>query len=165
MEVTLTRVRRLGLEPAERDGEVSLGSVGGAAMSVGRPEFLSESKLVRIPVRVSADGLTAQGVVELEPWGGWIPGFLRYVDELDRDWQGWTGAKEWSDDQHNVTLSATHDSTLVATVIVWLRRMPGWSGAGSWEVRVVVAVEPASLTSFARAIHEALSSAPWNADP
>ena len=101
------------------DDEATLGVAGEATFALGPPEFvLDGSKLVRIPVRVSTTGLVAETSIALEPWGGWIQGLVRYLDDLDRSWRGWNGAKEWSDDQRNVTLSASHQSVLSASLTI-----------------------------------------------
>jgi hypothetical protein len=144
------------------DDEIVLGRPG-ARLAFGPPEFWTDgSKLVRIPLRLSVDGLEAQTGIELEAWGPWIPGFLGYLDDLDREWRGWEGVKEWSDDGHNVTLGAAHRSSLVATLTVSLTGFPGQDGTGDWVARAVVPLEPASLSRLAKRVRQQLSAAPWN---
>jgi hypothetical protein len=144
------------------DDEIVLGRPG-AMLAFGPPEYWTDgSKLVRIPLRVSADGLEARTHIELEAWGRWIPGFHAYLDDLDREWRGWDGVKEWSDDGHNVTLGATHRSALVATLTVSLTGFPGQDGVGEWVARAVVPLESAQLSRLAHRVHDLLSAAPWN---
>jgi hypothetical protein len=134
-------------------------------LALGPPEFWTDgSKLVRIPLRVSADGLEAQTHIELEAWGRWIPGFLAYLEDLDREWRGWEGVKEWSDDGHNVTFGAAHRSTVVATITVSLTGFPGQDGSGEWFARAEVPLEPAQLSRLVQRVREQLSAAPWSLD-
>jgi hypothetical protein len=135
--------------PAWWEDEVALGRAG-AMLALGQPESWTDgSKLVRIPLRLSANGLEIQTAIELEAWGGWIPGFLAYLDDLDREWRGWEGVKEWSDDGHNVTLGAGHRGTFLATKTVSLSGYPGQDGTGDWVARAVVPLEPAALSRLA----------------
>jgi hypothetical protein len=133
------------------DSGASLGVPDQAILTFGLPRFATDgSKLVSIPVRLVGQGLRVESQVELEAWGAWIPGLLQYLDGLDRDWRGWSGAREWKDDQDNVTLSAEHHSTLLATVMVVVKHLPERSdGSGAWTVRLAVPYEPAAMSRLA----------------
>lgn len=144
------------------DVEMTLGRQGEATFALGQPEFfLDGSKLVRIPVRVTATGLSAETWIELEPWGPWIPGFIGYLDDLDRSWRGWSGVKEWKDDW-DVTLSASHQSTLVATLTISMEHLEGPGDHGAWTTEVDVPFEPAAVATFAKLVRAELSRAPWD---
>jgi hypothetical protein len=141
----------------------SLGLPDQATISFGPLLFATDgSKFVSIPVRVMAPGLHAESQVELEAWGGWTTGFLGYLDRLDLDWRGWSETREWTDDQHNITLSAQHHSTLLATITATIERPPQRSdGSGGWAIRVAVPYEPASMSRLTEWVRGQLAKAPW----
>lgn len=147
------------------DDEMTLGRPGEAVLAFGQPEFVMDgSKLVRIPVRASSNGLVVESSIELVPWGQdtWIQALIAYLDDLDRSWRGWSGVKEWSDVERNVTLSAVHHSPLVATLTVKFMHPPvSAGGAGEWNVSVVLAFEPASVARLSKRVRAELGRAPW----
>jgi hypothetical protein len=113
-------------------------------------------------VRVTARGLVVETWIELEAWGQWIQGLIAYLDDLDASWRGWSGVKEWSDDQRNITLSAARHSTLVATLTVSVKHLPeAADGTGAWDTKVVVPFEPAAISRVAKRVRAELGKAPW----
>jgi hypothetical protein len=138
----------------------SLGRSGEATLELGSPEFFTDgSRLVRIPLRVTTLDLSATCAIELEVWGGGIPGFLAYLDDLDNSWRGWSGIKEWTDDQRNVTFRAAHPTTLLSTLRITIPAS-GWDGPGSWSAEVVGSLEPESVSRFAKRVRKELEAAP-----
>jgi hypothetical protein len=92
-------------------------------------------------------------VIDLEGWGGWLPGFTAYFDQMAEDWRGWDGARDWRDDQGGVMLSATHNRMDLIQLTVLLRPFYGADGPDTWELRVVIPIEPGAMTDIARKAH------------
>jgi hypothetical protein len=139
--------------------------VDGPFVTVGRPTegqltFLKPVRNgphdVRLPIRIEAVGLSANSNAELAGWGGGVPGLIAYFAEITEAWRGWTGPKEWRDDEGMLHVSATHDG--VGTISLRLTATPlaGWDGPGSWRVTATIAMEAGSLDATLVALRELL---------
>jgi hypothetical protein len=71
-----------------------------------------------------------------------------YFDGLARDWRGWTGAKEWRDDEGHISMSAVHDGKGTVLLTVQIRNKADRS-SGHWAATAVVPIEPGQLDRIA----------------
>ena len=102
----------------------------------------------RIPIRLRGEGLSADGVIELEEWSGGLDRFFAFFDDLADGWRGWSGTKQWRDDGATVRFDATHDGIGLITFRVTLRSLP-FDATGSWRTEAFVPVEPGVIGAIA----------------
>lgn len=137
----------------ERDAEtvVVIGRPSEATASFGQPSTTNGTS-VGVPLILTAGGVSARTTIELASWSGGLKRLVDYFDELAGAWQGWVGVKDWADDGPNVSMSATHDAVGLVKLSISAAPFAGWNGPGSWELRVVVPLEPGSLVAVAESI-------------
>jgi len=126
-----------------------IGRPGVATLAFGRPDDASDGSGSRIPIRLTADTAMASTWIEVESWNGGKARLAAYFAELAEAWRGWTGVKDWNDDGASVSMSASHDGIGMVSLAVSLTPHSGLLWVGSWELRVVVPLEPGSLDSVA----------------
>jgi uncharacterized protein DUF6228 len=117
--------------------------------SFGRPVVAGDLSGMRIPLTLSARGLAIETAVDLETWNDDPAHLVTFFETLAANWHGWTGAKEWSNDDWTVSMSATHDGIGLVSLTISARMLGGGETAGSWLLRMVVPIEPGSLASLA----------------
>ena len=125
----------------EADG-TTIGRQAEAALVVGYARVDADGG-ARLPVRLSAPGVGAMAVIEIEAWSGGPARLAQFFDDLAGNWRGWTGPKEWRDDAATFALSATHDRkglvVLRVTAVGWWRDRAGMAveddagGTGTYE--------------------------------
>ena len=135
---------------------VVVGRAAEATVSLGPPVRAGDTSRMSVPVRVSATGLSVQTMMEVEDWAGGPIALVDFLDDLAASWRGWAGVKGWSDDGKNMTVAATHDGVGLVTLVVSMSPFYGLHLAGSWEVQVVVPVEPGSLAPLAERVRALL---------
>ena len=106
----------------------------------------------RLPIRVLSPALSATSDIDLARWSGGAPSLIKYFDDLAAGWRGWEGAREWSDDEGGVKLSAVHAAVGDIELAISLQPSFGMLTAGCWELQIVVPIEPGQLESIARSI-------------
>jgi hypothetical protein len=115
-------------------------------LTFGNPAVATDgSGYTRLPMLISAQGLSATVDVELESWGGGAPSLVGYFADMAAGWRGWVGTKEWHDDGATVSMSATHDGVGTVSLRVSIDPATGWEGPGAWKLEVVVGLDPGSL--------------------
>lgn len=78
-------------------------------------------------------------------------GLINYLAELERDWRGWHGTREWMSLEGDLSLTATHTGGRLEFRVV-LKRAP------DWEVHVEMTIGAGEdLSSAVRAARSALS--------
>ena len=132
----------------DRGEEVVIGGPE-ASIEFGRPDRTADGSGSRIPLRILAHGIAVDTVVDIESWSGGVQSLVDYFADLSREWRGWSGSKEWSDDGPSVSMAATHDGVGHVTLAVTAESASGWHGEGSWTVTIRVPVEPGALTATA----------------
>ena len=120
----------------------------------------SDPKYLRLPVQIETHGLVASAALELNGWGGWVPGLTDYLDALAASWRGWEGEKTWHDDSGAVAFSATHNGMSTVSLTVFLRPSFGALTPGAWESRIVVPIEAGRLSHFASEVRALCSRLP-----
>jgi hypothetical protein len=140
------------------DDEVVIGRPAEAIASFRAPETASKGS-ADIPLRLAAGELSVLTTVELGAWSGGPARLIAFFDDLEASWRGWPYSKEWNVDEGNVAMSARHDGIGLVTLAFSVSRYAGWAGPGSFELRVVVPVEPGSLQSIAEKIRSLLRAA------
>lgn len=131
--------------------DLVIGRPGEATVSFGQPD-LAVGGSARVPVGLSAGGLSSLTTLELADWSDGVTRFIGYFEELSTHWRGWDGAREFGDDGPNVALSAVHDGVGLVRLRITAEPLAGWDGPGAWRLWVVVPVEPGSLASIAERI-------------
>src|SRR4051794_27447385 len=86
--------------------EVRIGIDPGAFAVISRPE-LDHDGYGSIPVRIEDKTLRASSIAEMASRPA--TDLAAYFEEMARDWRGWTGRRDWHDDDRQVELSATHN--------------------------------------------------------
>lgn len=135
--------------------EVIVGREAEAAIAVGMPT-VEHGGEARVPIRVVAPGITASATIELAAWSGGLPRLPAYFDDLAAAWRGWAGAKDWTDDEGAVAISATHDGKGLVLLRVTVTNT-GYAAPGSWQVTADVPVEPGALSTIAEAIRSVVA--------
>lgn len=106
-------------------------------------EFPPQYEVEAVEVTVEADGLTCRrGVITLAG-----DGLDTFFSELERDWQGWSGARVWNALEGGMTIEATHTGRRVALVVT-LRHD---SEPNVWELRLPLSLPPGEPLSEAAA--------------
>jgi hypothetical protein len=122
----------------------------GTYLRLGSPQRgPTDQTYVRIPLRIDADALTAAAALELNGWGGWIPGLTGYLDDLAANWKGWEGEKAWRDDSGAVQFTASHNGMNTVALTVSMRPSYGPLFPGTWQADIVVPIEPGVLGDVA----------------
>lgn len=138
--------------------DLTVGSQG-ARLAFGLPQAdLPPSHRIVVPVLVGAGGIQASSEVTLESWGGGAKALVSFFMQLYEHWRGWTGTKDWRDDQGVVELSATHDGRGAILIKVTLAPMRHIPDVGAWECTVYVATDGESCREVARSLQGRLAS-------
>jgi Family of unknown function (DUF6228) len=90
-------------------------------------------------VEVSDDGISATSTATLEGQGA--ENLVDFLVGLARDWQGWTGTRQWASMEGQLTLDASHDRTGHVQVAVTLRRGRRTYDPDAWSARVILTIE------------------------
>jgi hypothetical protein len=125
---------------------------------VGPPVLESTPAYVRLPLALSAAGLSVQSMLELTDWGGPVDGLLSYFEALASEWRGWVGSKAWADDSGVVSFSATHNGMTEVALREELKPYYGSDGAGAWLVDAIVPIEAGQLPDIATKMRAMLAS-------
>jgi hypothetical protein len=98
----------------------------------------------RVAIRLTAPGLSAEGAADML----WFPDQL--LAELDRDWAGWDGEREWQSLEYELVLKCTHDRVRghVRIAAALGARLSGWEF--TWQARVAVVIPSGDLQRLAR---------------
>jgi hypothetical protein len=130
------------------------------SLTIRPPDVVDlDTNYIRLPLEIRSAGLAAEGSLDLAGWGGWVVGFIAYLDDLAANWRGWTGAKVWSDDSSAVAMSATHNGMSEIHLAVKLRPFYGSHDRGTWELEVVVPIEAGRMPDIASAAGAMLARA------
>lgn len=138
------------------DGYVVIGRVPEGRLVLGPTRREFDGELVVIDLVLQAQGVRAQGVIEVEQWGGGPKGLIEYFAALASQWQGWAGDLPWSDDHANVEIKARHDG--VGKVQIECSVRHGYGDPGSWILTAQVLVEPGELEGIAAALESLLAN-------
>jgi hypothetical protein len=141
----------MNLEERNAEAVVVIGRPSEATAAFGQPRTTNGTSM-EVPLILTAGGVAARTTIELAGWSGGLTRLVDYFDELAHAWQGWAGVKDWADDGPNVSMSATHDTVGLVKLSISAAPFAGWIGPGSWELRVVVPIEPGSLVAVAEGI-------------
>ncbi len=115
---------------------VLVGRLAEGQLTFSNPVVATDgSGYTRLPMLMSAQGLSATVDVELETWGGGAPSLIAYFADMAAGWRGWVGPKDWHDDDATVSMSATHDGVGTVALRVSTDKAAGWGGPGSLEAR------------------------------
>ncbi len=132
--------------------DVVIGRSGEATVAFGRPDVAGDGSVTRLPVRLSAGGVSSITRMDLAAWSDGSSRLIAYFDDLAASWQGWDGAREFGDDGPNVSMSATHDRIGLVKLVISEDPYARWDGPGAWRLRVVVPIDPGALEQIAKKI-------------
>jgi hypothetical protein len=151
----------MGPNDLEAGSEIVTLGRDGTHLRVGSPQGdPTDRAYLRIPLRIDADALTAAATLELNGWGGWIPGLIGYLDDLAASWKGWEGEKSWHDDSGAVAFKATHNRMDTVALTVSLRPSYGFPRPNTWQADIVVPIEPGELGRIASHVQSLIRDAP-----
>jgi hypothetical protein len=134
---------------------VQIGREADAVIAFGSPEAVTPG-YARLPVTLSAVGMRATGTADLEDWNGGPGALTRYFEDMETNWRGWTGAKEWRDAEATLALSATHDGKGHISLRVELQNM-SYDGPGQWRLAAHIPLEAGALADVASRVGRLLA--------
>ncbi len=126
----------------------------GASLEFSNPSWnASTGELEEFFVRYRAENIDASTRVYAYLHGPSLPNFFH---ELAENWKGWTGSKDWSSLEGELSLACTSDRTGHVTIDVEFRH---FVSPGPWKVRGELEVDAGQLEAVSTAAKKFFSQA------